>query len=174
MLENGFFAIPNTNIQTLTPAGELDFFDTQSVQLLKSITPLEAWGIVMSRPMPLLNFAFGVRDMISSVFGVKKIGGFSGFVPKTVDVGQMLDFFLVEYISQDVLTLTERDRHLDVMTCISISENELSITSSVKTHNAFGRIYMIPVAPAHRLIVRNNLRQIQRRIAQSENLSCAK
>jgi len=162
--ENNYFTIPNTNIQTLAPDEELDFFDRQSVQLPKMITPLDAWRTVMSRPMPVLKLAFAVRDTISSMFGVKKIGGFSGNVPKTVEVGQKLDFFLVEHISQDVLTLTERDRHLDVMTCISTSNNELSITSSVKTHNAFGRIYMIPVAPAHKLIVRNNLRQIRRQV----------
>lgn len=165
MTENSYFTLPNTNIQTLAPPEDLYFFDKQSVQLPKAITPLDAWRIVMSHPMPLLKFAFGVRDAISSLFGVKKIGGFSGTVPKTVEVGQKLDFFLVEHISQDVLTLTERDRHLDVMTCISTHENELSITSSVKVHNGFGRIYMIPVAPAHKLIVRNNLRQIRRQMA---------
>jgi hypothetical protein len=162
VIENCVFTIPNTNIQTLAPTEELDFFDKQSIQLLKKISPLEAWGIVMSRPMPLLNFAFGVRDMVCSMFGVQKIGGFSGVAPKTVEVGQKLDFFRVEHISKDVLTLTARDRHLDVMTCISVFENELSITSSAKTHNAFGRMYMIPVAPAHKLIVRGNLRQIHR------------
>ena len=86
-------------------------------------------------------------------------------MPESVEVGQMLDFFLVEYISHDVLTLTERDRHLDVMTCISSSGNELAITSSVTTHNTFGKIYMIPVAPAHKMIVRKNLKQIGRALA---------
>ena len=121
--------------------------------------------MLMSRPMPILNIAFRIRDAVSSMFGVKKIGGFSGVVPETVEVGQMLDFFLVEHISQDVLTLTERDRHLDVMTCISTVGNQLTITSSVKTHNTFGCFYMIPVAPIHKLIVRNNLKQIRQRLA---------
>lgn len=162
MTENSYFTLPNTNIQTLAPPQDLDFFDRQSLQLPKTIAPLDAWRLITSNPMPLLKLAFGVRDAISSLFGVKKIGGFSGKVPKTVKVGQKLDFFLVEHISRDVLTLTERDQHLDVMTCISTCDNTLSITSSVKVHNAFGRIYMVPVAPAHKMIVRNNLRQIKR------------
>ncbi|MGR3660050.1 MAG: DUF2867 domain-containing protein [Paracoccaceae bacterium] len=165
MEKDNFLIIPDTNIQVLAPINELDFFDTQSVKLLRPSSPLDAWRIVMSHPMPIMNFAFRVRDTISSMFGVKKIGGFSGIVPKSVDVGQMLDFFLVEHISQDVFTLTERDRHLDVMTCISSSGNEITITSSVKTHNTFGRIYMIPVAPAHKMIVRKNLKQIGRALA---------
>jgi len=102
----------------------------------------------MSRPSPILGLAFRVRDMISSKFGVKKIGGFSNTSPKEIAVGEKLDFFLVEYASEDVLTLSERDSHLDVLTCITKVDNQLSITSSVKTHNAFGRAYMLPVAPA--------------------------
>lgn len=76
----------------------------------------------------------------------------------------MLDFFLVENVSQEVLTLTNRDRHLDVATCISFHGTALSITSSVRIHSAFGRVYMIPVAPIHRLIVRKNLKQIPRQM----------
>ncbi len=165
MIEKTPFTIADTNIQTLDVIEKLDFFDQQSVQLSKNITALEAWGIITANPMPMLKLAFGVRDNISSMFGVKKIGGFFGDIPKSVKVGQKLDFFLVEYISPDVLTLTVRDRHLDVMTCISVHKEALTITSSVKTHNFFGRIYMIPVAPAHRFIVRNNLKQVLKELA---------
>ncbi len=164
MKENTIFMLPATNIQTLAGIENLDFFDTQSVRLRRPISPLEGWRIVMSHPMPILKFAFRVRDGISSLFGVKKIQGFSGVVPETVVAGQMLDFFLVEHISSDILTLTARDRHLDVMMCISTLDNKLTITASVKTHNAFGRVYMIPVAPAHKLIVRKNLRQIMQSV----------
>jgi len=165
MPNENIFTIPNSNIQTLAEIESLDFFDKQSIPLTTQIRSLDAWRIVMAHPMPILKSAFRIRDIISSLFGVQRIGGFSGKVSKDVKVGQMLDFFLVETISDDVLTLTVRDKHLDVMTCISTDRNELSITSSVKTHNAFGRIYMIPVAPAHKLIVRNNLKVIQRQLS---------
>ncbi|MEP5760334.1 MAG: DUF2867 domain-containing protein [Litoreibacter sp.] len=160
MESDDFLTLPGTNIQVLAPVDELRFFDTQSVSLDQPVSPLDAWRMVASKPAPLMKRAFKVRDAISSMFGVKKIGGFSGTTPKSVEVGQMLDFFLVEYISEDVLTLTERDRHLDVMTCISSAANELTITSSVITHNTFGRIYMMPVGPAHKMIVRKYLKMI--------------
>lgn len=160
VIKNNNYKLPNANIQILAPKEELDFFDTQSIQLFGAITPLEAWGFVLSQPKPMLKFAFWIRDSISSMFGAKKIQGFSGIAPNTVEVGQMLDFFLVEFASEEILVLTNRDKHLDVMTCISTSNNRLSITSSVKTHNTFGLIYMIPVAPIHRLIVRKDLKMI--------------
>jgi len=156
------YTIPNSNIQTLTPIENLDFFDKQSIQISKTITPLDAWRAITNHPAPILKLAFRIRDMISSWFGVKKIEGFSGDIPKTVKADQMLDFFLVEYISQNTLTLTSRDKHLDVMTCISTCQNILTITSSVKTHSTFGRLYMIPVRPIHKLLVRNNLKQLQK------------
>ncbi|MEP4198470.1 MAG: DUF2867 domain-containing protein [Aliishimia sp.] len=158
------FILPGTCIHTLAPPAKLDFFDTQTVTLPRPITPLEAWRLIAARPIPLLKLAFRVRDMISSRFGVKQIGGFSTNVPDAVNVGDMLDFFLVEHVSDNVLTLSERDRHLDVLTCVSSQSHELTITSSVRTHNTFGRAYMIPVAPAHKLLVRAMLRRLRKEL----------
>ncbi len=163
--DTAFITLPDTNIRVLACPKELDFHDRQSILLPKSISPLEAWRIVMSRPSVVLKVAFKVRDVISGLFDVKLIGGFSSDTPNSVLVGQKLDFFLVEYTSEDVLTLSEQDRHLDVLTCISRVENELTITSSVQTHNGFGRVYMMPVGPAHRWIVRRFLRRIHKELA---------
>lgn len=62
--------------------------------------------------------------------------------------------------------LTERDRHLDVMICLSIADRVLTITSSVITHNTFGRLYMLPVGPAHKLIVNRYMTRLQRKLQQ--------
>ena len=97
-------------------------------------------------------------------FGVKRINGFSDAWPENLQVNDHLDFFTVEHLSPKMLTLTVRDKHLDVMTCISLDDEILTITSSVKAHNLYGRIYMIPVGPAHRLIVRKDLEHINRHL----------
>lgn len=93
---------------------------------------------------------------------MRRIGGFTRQPAETVRAGEMLDFFLVEHAAPDLLVLTERDRHLDVMTCISTAGTEVAITSSVVTHNRFGRAYMVVVGPAHRLIVWRMLRWLRR------------
>ncbi len=79
-----------------------------------------------------------------------------------MQVGERLDFFLVEHSAPDVLVLTERDRHLDVMICLSISDRVFTITSSVVIHNAFGRFYMVPVGQVHKLIVNRDLKRLKR------------
>lgn len=155
--------MPDSNIRILQPVPELNYFDTQSVQLGRKPSPLEAWNAAMDHPQPLLKLAFRVRDAISSVFGVKRIGGFSGEQKQAVKVGDHLDFFLVEYAGDDALVLTERDRHLDVMTCISVDGTAVSITSSVRVHNLFGHAYMIPVGIAHRWIVRSSLKRVKQK-----------
>lgn len=157
--------LPDTEIRILAAVETLDYFDSQSATLSRSLSPLEAWNMGMQDPQPMLQLAFRIRDAVSKLFGVKAIGGFSGICKDSVQVGDYLDFFLVEYSDDKSLVLTERDRHLDVMTCLSTSGNEVSITSSVIVHNLFGRAYMLPVGIAHKFIVRNTLRRLQKKTA---------
>ena len=113
------FVLPDTNIRTLGPVSKFYYFDQQDTPLPKQMTALTAWNTIMCEPQPVLKLAFRIRDAISSVFGVKRIGGFSGKQVSSADVGEYLDFFLVEHVDDNCLVLTERDRHLDVMTCIT-------------------------------------------------------
>ncbi len=157
----------------LAPARDLAYSHSRSIALPIAITALEAWNLMMSDPLPLLGLAFKVRDAISSRFGVKKIGGFSGRRWETIKAGERLDFFLVEHAEPNLLVLTERDRHLDVMICIHTAPRLLTISVSVVTHNRFGRLYMLPVAPAHALIVRNMLARLVRRLNEGKSGAAA-
>ena len=156
------------SIHTLRPLHELDYHDSRSVLLPVQITALQAWNLMTAEQGPLMRLAFRTRDAISALFGVKRIGGFSGTRREVVQAGDYLDFFLVEYSAPEVLVLTERDRHLDVMTCVSLADRVLTITSSVVTHNTFGRLYMLPVGPAHKLIVNSYLKRLQRKLQGME------
>nr|WP_186350228.1 DUF2867 domain-containing protein [Pseudomonas fragi] len=152
----------------MRPLPELDYHDSRSVLLPVQITALQAWNLMTAGQGPLMRLAFRTRDAISALFGVKRIGGFSGTRREVVQAGDYLDFFLVEYSAPEVLVLTERDRHLDVMTCVSLADRVLTITSSVVTHNTFGRLYMLPVGPAHKLIVNSYLKRLQRKLQGME------
>jgi hypothetical protein len=160
--DGSMIVMDDTNIRILEARSSLDYFDMQQIILPREVSPLEVWNTTMAHPQPLLKMAFRVRDAVSSLFGVKRIGGFSGRWAEAVSVGDKLDFFLVEHVDQNCLVLTERDRHLDVMTCISTQDRAATITSSVRVHNLFGRLYMIPVGIAHRWIVRGMLRRLEK------------
>lgn len=150
------------HVQLVAPIARLDFLDSQSITLPAPMTPLQAWRAIMAQPLPGLGLAFRIRDAISARFGVARIGGFSGAQVVDPKPGDHLDFFLIEQLTPEVMTLTARDSHLDVMVCVTTEGARLDITASVITHRWFGRVYMWPVAPAHRLIVRAMLRRLLR------------
>jgi Protein of unknown function (DUF2867) len=150
----------------VAPHASLSYYDQQRIRLPRPITPVEAWTRIMANPLPLLGLAFRIRDAIAARFGVRRIGGFTGQKVENPQVGDRLDFFTVERSEPQALTLTERDRHLDVMIAVTSEGQDLAITASVITHNRFGRLYMWPVGPAHRLIVRAMLHRLQRDLAE--------
>lgn len=149
----------------VAPEPELAFLHRGSATLGRPVTALEGWTLIRSRPSPLLGLAMRVRDAISGSFGVAPISGFSEARRTSIAPGERLGFFLVEHASDTDLVLSVRDRHLDVMTWLSAQGRTYGITSSVKVHNLFGRLYMVPVAPAHRLIVAADLRRLKKMTA---------
>jgi hypothetical protein len=144
----------------------LDFLDTARTRAHAGMKPFEAYCRATGDSSQMLKWAFQLRDAISTRFGVERIGGFRNVKPGVVpNVGERLDFFTVEHSSDDQLVLTARDTHLSVMLSIDLLPADggaqwVCITASVKTHNLFGKLYMVPVGPAHRIIVRNALRRV--------------
>ena len=124
------------------------------------MTALDAWNAMMARPLPLLQTAFVVRDAISKLFGVKPIKGFRHDHVASVEAGEKLAFFDVEHVTANRLVLTVRDHHLDVMITLATQTQAVTITASVAIKNKFGHVYMAPVRPAHRLIVRSLLKRL--------------
>jgi hypothetical protein len=142
------------------PPDALDFCDCHRGALAAPITPIAAWDQMTRGPAPLLRVAFWLRDTISAPFGVRRSGGFAGRRSAEPGQGDMLDFFLIERLEDDILSLTARDSHLDVMACLTLTETHAAITTSVITHNRFGRAYMLPVGIAHPFVVRAMLRRL--------------
>jgi hypothetical protein len=154
--------------QTLSALPDLDYYHSRSVLLPVEITTVDAWNFMRAKPGLCMRLAFRTRDAISSLFGVERIGGFSGARRETVQAGEKLDFFLVEHSAPDLLILSVRDRHLDVMICLSIIDRVFTITSSVVTHNVFGRLYMLPVGLVHKLLVNRDLERLKRETGAAE------
>ncbi|MBK0027454.1 DUF2867 domain-containing protein [Stenotrophomonas sp. S48] len=76
--------------------------------------------------------------------------------------GQRLGIFTLQSLDEDAIVLEDNDRHLRVQLALQWHDDVLEVTTVVHTHNAFGRIYMLPVAPVHRWIVPHLLKnQVQ-------------
>jgi hypothetical protein len=149
--------------QLLAAPADLDFLHSASVPLTTPLTALQAYCAMTSHIPAWLAGAFRLRDFISRRFNVADIHGFTSRSPEHVpQVGECLDFFTVEAISDQQLVLTSRDIHLAVMVCMDSTaecgnRQRLSVTTSVQCFNTFGRLYMLPVGLVHGPIVRRML-----------------
>ncbi|WP_085676771.1 MULTISPECIES: DUF2867 domain-containing protein [unclassified Pseudomonas] len=154
-------------VQLIAAQADLDFLHTDSVPLTAPLAAVQAYCAITSDVPGWLARAFRIRDFISRRFNVTDIHGFTRRDPGQVPaVGERLDFFTVEAISDQQLVLTSRDTHLAVMVCMDVSAGEcglpqLSVTTSVKCFNTFGRLYMVPVGRVHGVIVRRMLANLQ-------------
>jgi hypothetical protein len=61
--------------------------------------------------------------------------------------GQRLGIFTLQSLDDDAIVLEDDDRHLRVQLALQWQGDVLEVATVVHTHNAFGRLYMLPVAP---------------------------
>lgn len=156
-------------VRLVAEPSRLDFLHATEVEVGGMPTALQAYCAMTSDIPAWLSGAFRIRDLISRYFNVDTI---QGFTPRDAQhlpaVGERLDFFTVEGITPRQLVLTSRDTHLAVMVCLDLTPLpaseaaprlwRLRVTTSVEQFNTFGRLYMVPVAPTHGLIVKRMLR----------------
>ncbi len=94
------------------------------------------------------------------LLGMKDLGPLRA-VQDSVDPrpGERLGIFTVQQCTPDAIVLEDDDRHLRVQLALQWRGDLLEIATVVHTHNAFGRLYMLPVAPVHRWIAPHLLRR---------------
>ena len=95
-----------------------------------------------------------LRNHGMRLLGMKHLGSLRA-VQDTDDpaAGQRLGIFTLQSLDDDAIVLEDDDRHLRVQLALQWQGDVLEVATVVHTHNAFGRVYMLPVAPVHRLIV---------------------
>lgn len=104
-----------------------------------------------------------LRNHGMRLLGMKHLGSLRA-VHDTDDpaAGQRLGIFTLQSLDDDAIVLEDDDRHLSVQLALQWQGDVLEVVTVVHTHNAFGRLYMLPVAPVHRLIVPHLLqKQVQ-------------
>jgi hypothetical protein len=113
-----------------------------------------------------------LRNRMVSAFGLKNLGGLSaietGKPAAEFHPGDRVGIFTLFSRSPDEVLLGDKDKHLDVV--VSVHKGAaagdgavlVTVTTVVHVHNWLGRLYMLPVAPAHRVIARAMVRAVGR------------
>ena len=113
-------------------------------------------------PPAWIKALVAVRDAMVTPFGVKT----SGEVRASRADNERVDFFPVQWESNDEIVLGEDDRHLDFRLSLlrrnSPTGTRLIATTVVHSNNAFGLAYLNVIRPFHHLVVRTNLARFAR------------
>jgi hypothetical protein len=107
-----------------------------------------------------------LRDRIVSVFGLKTTSQLQDArraAAESPAVRRVAFFRIYEQDASEII-LGEDDSHLDFRVSVRCEPQaqQLVVTTVVKCHNLVGRLYILVIAPFHRLVVRSALRRAAR------------
>jgi hypothetical protein len=148
--------------------GDASFDDAFETELADpSLNAIEIALRVLAATPAWVEALLHVRNRAVALVGLKDVGALGaldGRPAAAYRVGDRLSLFEVLSISPDELVLGIDDHHLDVrISFLKRRKGERStyaLSSWVKTHNALGRLYMIPVGRIHPIIVRTAMRTV--------------
>ena len=132
--------------------------ETDIVAQFYDLDPMQVATELMGSAPTWVSALLGLRNRIVGFFGLKsaelaltgqdKIGGFPVIVH-----------------DEEHVVLGFNDKHLDFRIILSVEpegagHQHVSLTTLVKRHNLFGRIYILVVTPFHTLIVKTFLKRL--------------
>lgn len=125
---------------------------------------LEQFLRVAARTPRWIDALMRIRNRIVGHFGLKNLGSLSQ-IPlnkKSSEyvVGERVGIFTLISKTDDEVLLGDDDKHLKVVVSVhkgsggADSAPVVTVTTVVHVKNWLGKLYMVPVAPAHRVIAR--------------------
>jgi hypothetical protein len=110
----------------------------------------------------------GVRDLLVAGFGLKT-GKQLAVLGAGVEKAERVGIFRIYSTNATEIVLGEDDKHLDFRLSILCSAGaapdsarQLTISTVVHCHNLLGRVYILIIAPFHRMVVKASLRRAAR------------
>ncbi|MBA5687779.1 DUF2867 domain-containing protein [Duganella sp. LX47W] len=122
---------------------------------------------IFSQQAPWIGYLMGIRDAVVGRIGLKTTGGLAalGADGKTGRLG----IFKIYVTSPSEIIVGEDDKHLDFRLSVLCSHQPspegkryLTMSTVVHCHNRLGRLYILAIAPFHRLVVQSSLRSAAR------------
>lgn len=135
---------------------EADWADRYAVISPERAMPaIRAAELALGQSPVWVRRLLGIRNRVVAPFGLRAAEmnpGEAGFVGAFAIVSER----------DDQVVLGFDDKHLDFRIVIEVASagtagSKVSVTTLVKRHNTFGRLYILAVTPFHRLIVKTTL-----------------
>lgn len=147
------------------------FHDAWSIKAAESgLDPLSQFLRVAKSTPAWIDAAMNLRNRVVALFGLKSLGGLSEVnsfkTSAEYKPGDRVGIFTLISQSRTEVLLGDSDKHLDVVVSVHRQQSAesaqavVTVTTVVKVHNWLGRLYMIPVRPAHRIIAKAMVRAV--------------
>lgn len=140
-----------------TPLHAKDHDATATELALRVFLRVPAW----------IEFLMRVRNRVVGLVGLKNQGSFTQGVDATKPAalyraGDRLGIFTVMHVSDNEFIMGDDDKHLKVQISVCKTSTDgvpqLVVSTVVHEHNWLGRVYMVVVGPAHKIIAPATLR----------------
>lgn len=125
---------------------------------------------VAKRTPPWIDTLMNIRNRVVGYVGLKNLGSLSQISPDKRSsqyvAGERVGIFTLISKAEHEVLLGDDDNHLRVVVSVhrgvdaSGSDSVVTVTTVVHVKNWLGRLYMLPVAPAHRVIARAMVRSV--------------
>ncbi len=128
------------------------------------VSALELYLRVVGQTPGWVNRLMALRNWLVSLVGLKNLGHLGALRAEKpaseYRVGDRVGIFSLLYLSHDEVLLGDSDKHLDVVLSIcKAPQGAVSVSTVVHVHNWLGRLYMLPVTPLHKIIVKTMLKR---------------
>jgi hypothetical protein len=142
-----------------------DYWDAYEVECADDHpTALHAYLAFAARTPKWIDGLMAVRNAVVRLLGLKDVGRLAR-VPapsdaRTLGPGDRVGIFTIRSVRDEEVVLEILDSHLDVVVSVYRHPGcpaRLTTSTLVFYHNRVGRLYMLPVAPMHRIVVRSIL-----------------
>jgi hypothetical protein len=152
-----------TNSRAATLLGGASFFDCWSVLSPHTdSSALELFIAAAANSPRWVNLAMSARNRRVRLAGLKNLGTLNGLDSsrraQSYRPGDRVGIFTLFEQSFDEVLVGDKDKHLNVVLSVHRALTNdgksvlVSLTTVVHVKNLLGRLYMLPVRPAHRVI----------------------
>jgi hypothetical protein len=168
-------AIPSS-CSLYASASRATFADAFTTTVPSSTLTATELFIAIGRETPYwVNRLMVLRNHIAKLLGLKDLGTLAALDKasmQTLKHGQRIGIFTFVGATRDELIVQDDDKHLLVQLALikrnlNASLDELTLCTVVHTRNKLGRLYMLPVGPAHKRIVPAVLRAAPAAVAKA-------
>lgn len=140
-----------------------DLADAYAVRLPEGATrdPEQLARFMLTNQAPWVALLLWLRDRIVAVFGIKTSSQLQ--TERGPSAVRRISFFRIYEQDAAEILLGEDDSHLDFRLSVRCDTVDgvphVVATTVVQCHNALGRLYILVIAPFHRMVVRSALQR---------------